>query len=126
MKGRTPRLGRPSKQEQGEAEGEHGKVFKAIVHPDRRRILLLLSERPRPVHDLSDHFDVSRPMISKHLRTLREAGLVESEMAGREQIYRPAEGKTVRLALQIAQADVHYDDIFQQVQKRLEPLPDDS
>ncbi len=51
-------------------------TFEALVDPTRRRILDLLRERPRLVGELVDLLEMSQPGISKHLRVLREAGLV--------------------------------------------------
>jgi DNA-binding transcriptional ArsR family regulator len=54
----------------------------------RRRMLELLHGRPLPAGAVADAFDeVSRPAVSRHLRVLREAGLVEVEVVGRERIY---------------------------------------
>ena len=64
------------------------KVFAAIAHPMRRRILDLLAERERPVHDLARHFGVSRPAVSQHLRILLAAELVVEQRQGRERLYR--------------------------------------
>ncbi|WP_197679227.1 ArsR/SmtB family transcription factor [Auraticoccus monumenti] len=63
-------------------------VFQAVDDPVRRRILELLHERPRPVHELVAVFDISRPAVSRHLRVLRESGLVVDEVSGRERRYR--------------------------------------
>lgn len=63
-------------------------VFQAVADPVRRRILALLHERPRPVHELVAVFDISRPAVSRHLRVLRESGLVVDEVSGRERRYR--------------------------------------
>lgn len=52
-------------------------TFEALVDPTRRRILDLLRERPRSVGELVDLLEMSQPGVSKHLRVLREAGLVE-------------------------------------------------
>ncbi|MCH6160031.1 ArsR/SmtB family transcription factor [Streptomyces marispadix] len=60
----------------------------ALADPVRREILVLLSTRPRNVGDITGHFAVSRPAVSRHLRVLREAGLVVAEDRGRERIYR--------------------------------------
>ncbi|WP_314175290.1 ArsR/SmtB family transcription factor [Streptomyces winkii] len=60
----------------------------ALADPVRREILVLLSTRPRNVSDITGHFDVSRPAVSRHLRVLREAGIVIAEDRGRERIYR--------------------------------------
>lgn len=51
-------------------------TFEALAEPTRRRILDLLRERPRLVGELVDLLEMSQPLISKHLRVLREAGLV--------------------------------------------------
>lgn len=62
-------------------------VFVGIAHPTRRAILELLHERPRPVGELAEVFDVSLPAISKHLRVLRESGLVREDVRGRYRVY---------------------------------------
>ncbi len=47
----------------------------------------MLHERSRPVHELAAVFDISRPAISRHLKVLKDAGLVTEEKAGRENVY---------------------------------------
>ncbi|MET8679729.1 metalloregulator ArsR/SmtB family transcription factor [Streptomyces sp. NPDC004647] len=51
--------------------------FDVLAEPARRRILDLLLERPRLVGELTDHLGLTQPGTSKHLRVLREAGLVK-------------------------------------------------
>src|SRR4051794_35672268 len=51
-------------------------TFEALADPTRKQILDLLRERPRLVGELVDLLDMSQPGISKHLRVLRDAGLV--------------------------------------------------
>jgi DNA-binding transcriptional ArsR family regulator len=51
-------------------------AFEALAEPTRRHILDLLRERPRVVGELVDLLGLSQPLISKHLRVLREVGLV--------------------------------------------------
>jgi len=63
-------------------------VFRAIADPTRRGILDRLRAGPVAVHALAADFDQSRPAVSKHLKVLRQAGLVAEERAGRERIYR--------------------------------------
>ncbi len=65
-----------------------GDVFDAIASPVRRALLDRLTDGPRPVHDLADGFDISRPAVSQHLRVLKRADLVIEERAGRERRYR--------------------------------------
>jgi|SRR5215469_4265762 len=62
-------------------------VFDALGEPVRRRILELLHEGPRPVVQLAQQLPVSRPAVSKHLRVLTTAGLVERRSAGTRNLY---------------------------------------
>jgi DNA-binding transcriptional ArsR family regulator len=63
-------------------------VFEVLAEPNRRRILELLRERERPVNDLVGLLRVSQPAVSKHLRVLREAGLVEARVDAQRRLYR--------------------------------------
>lgn len=60
----------------------------AIADPIRRRVLELVRDRELPAGELAAQFDVSRPAVSKHLRVLREAGLVHERRDGRLRLYR--------------------------------------
>ena len=60
-------------------------VFQAIVDPVRRDIITLLSEEALTVNQVAAEFDISRPAISKHLKILKECGIIELEKKGREQ-----------------------------------------
>ncbi len=62
-------------------------AFEVIGEPSRRELLELLQSGPRPVGELCRQSGLSQPSTSKHLRALREAGLVESHHAGRERLY---------------------------------------
>jgi DNA-binding transcriptional ArsR family regulator len=62
-------------------------VFRAIADPTRRAILDRLRAGPAPVNALAADFRQSRPAISKHLRVLREARLVDEQRSGRERLY---------------------------------------
>jgi DNA-binding transcriptional ArsR family regulator len=63
-------------------------VAAALADPVRREILLLLRDRERSAGELAACFDVSRPAVSRHLRVLRECGLVVDEARGRHRLYR--------------------------------------
>jgi DNA-binding transcriptional ArsR family regulator len=63
-------------------------AFAALSDPTRRTILERVSHGPRRAGDLARGFRMSRPAVSKHLRVLREAGLMEADKHGREQLYR--------------------------------------
>jgi DNA-binding transcriptional ArsR family regulator len=64
------------------AVANHDAVFKALADPTRREILALLREGSSTVGDIAGNFDMSRPAVSKHLRQLREAGLVIDKPVG--------------------------------------------
>ena len=61
-------------------------VFKAIADPVRRDIIGLLARENMTVNAVADHFTISRPAISKHLRVLRECGVVSVKQKGRERV----------------------------------------
>lgn len=63
-------------------------ALKAIAEPRRQEILRLVWSQERAAGEVASHFDVSRPAISKHLRILREAGLVEERRSGTQRLYR--------------------------------------
>lgn len=63
-------------------------TFEVLAEPSRRRILDLLAQRERPVGDLVKHTKMSQPLVSKHLRILREAGLVNVRIDGQHRRYR--------------------------------------
>jgi len=62
-------------------------VFRAVADPTRRRILARLRKSPLETGRIARAFPVSRPAISKHLRVLREAGLVRRRRQGRRCLY---------------------------------------
>lgn len=59
-------------------------VFQAIADPTRREIIGLLSRRSLNLNTVAEHFDISRPAVSKHIRILTECGLVVIRQQGRE------------------------------------------
>lgn len=65
-------------------------AFEALAEPNRRRILDLLCERERPAGELVDALGLSQPGVSKHLKALREAGLVKVTADGQRRLYRLA------------------------------------
>jgi len=63
-------------------------AFNAVAEPRRRQILDALAGGERPVNDLVELLGLAQPLVSKHLRVLREVGLVEVRDAGRQRLYR--------------------------------------
>ncbi|MEN7551076.1 metalloregulator ArsR/SmtB family transcription factor [Rapidithrix thailandica] len=59
-------------------------VFQAIADPTRREIMGLLVHNTLTLNGIVEHFEVSRPAISKHIKILEECGLVMIEQQGRE------------------------------------------
>jgi DNA-binding transcriptional ArsR family regulator len=70
------------------AGNQIGDPFEALGDPNRRTILGLLRNGGRSVGELADELPISRPAVSRHLRLLREAGLVVEEARGTRRIYR--------------------------------------
>lgn len=62
-------------------------VFAALADPTRRRLLELLAAGERSAGELAAEFDTSRPGVSRHLRVLREAGLVRARGEGQRRLY---------------------------------------
>jgi DNA-binding transcriptional ArsR family regulator len=63
-------------------------AFNAVAEPRRRQILDALAEGERPVNDLVKALDLPQPQVSKHLKVLREVGLVDVRDEGRRRVYR--------------------------------------
>jgi len=59
-------------------------VFQAIADPNRRAILSMLAEKRMTLNDVAENFEISRPAISKHIKILKECGLVIVIPQGRE------------------------------------------
>ena len=69
-------------------------VYQAIADPNRRAIINLLAGNKLTLNGVADHFDVSRPAISKHVKILTECGLIVIRQQGRER-YCEADLKTL-------------------------------
>src|SRR5256885_538212 len=63
-------------------------AIEVLAEPNRRRILDLLRDGERPVGDLVDSLRLTQPAVSKHLRVLRDAGLVEVRPDAQRRLYR--------------------------------------
>ncbi len=63
-------------------------AFEALGDPQRRAILELLADGGQSVGSLAEELPISRPAVSRHLRLLKEAGLVVEEPQGTKRIYR--------------------------------------
>jgi DNA-binding transcriptional ArsR family regulator len=63
-------------------------AFNAVAEPRRRQILEVLAGGERPVNELVRRLGLAQPQVSKHLRVLREVGLVDVREEGRQRMYR--------------------------------------
>ena len=63
-------------------------IFNAVAEPRRREILTFLARRERPVSEIVTGLQLDQPSVSKHLRVLRETGLVHMRCQGRQKFYR--------------------------------------
>ena len=63
-------------------------IFRTLADPSRRRILDLLRAGEKPVSVLVEELGMSQPAVSRHLRVLREAAMVESRVKGQQRFYR--------------------------------------
>lgn len=61
-------------------------AFRALSDPTRRGILMLLSQRDMTIGDVSEHFDITRAAVKKHLNILQEGALISVHSSGRERI----------------------------------------
>ena len=83
--------------------------MQALADPIRRDILFRLRELPLTAGAIAEAFPISRPAVSRHLRVLREAGLVCVEESGRERVYRLELGPLAQVEACIAALRVPQD-----------------
>ncbi|MFT3707115.1 MAG: metalloregulator ArsR/SmtB family transcription factor [Archangium sp.] len=62
-------------------------TFAALAEPNRFRIVELLIKGARPVNDICERLDLNQPQVSKHLRVLKDAGLVDVEARAQQRLY---------------------------------------
>ncbi len=74
-------------------------LLKAFAHPLRLAIVLEVRDGERCVHDLVAALDAGQPLVSQHLKILRQAGVLTGRRRGREIAYSIADGHVVNIAL---------------------------
>ena len=62
-------------------------ALKALAEPNRRVILQLVATEPRPVGDIASYLDITPQAVSRHLKVLREAGLVDERREGTRHLF---------------------------------------
>jgi DNA-binding transcriptional ArsR family regulator len=65
----------------------HATTFAALADPSRLRIFELLRDGPLPVGEIGDALQLRQPQVSKHLRVLKDAGLVDVEARAQQRLY---------------------------------------
>lgn len=99
-------------------------AFDVLAEPHRRRILDLLRDRERPVGALVDALALSQPAVSKHLRVLREAGLVEARGEAQRRIYRLRSEPLRELDIWLAPYRRLWAARLDDLERHLDALPD--
>jgi DNA-binding transcriptional ArsR family regulator len=94
--------------------------FEAIAEPNRRRLLELLGSGERPAGDLVAATGLSQPGVSKHLRQLREAGLVSVRAEGQRRLYRLEAGELAALESWLRQLREFWTDRLDALDDHLE------
>jgi DNA-binding transcriptional ArsR family regulator len=92
----------------------------ALSDPTRRRLLRLVGERPRKAGELATAFPVSRPAVSKHLRVLREAGLIDVESRGRTRIYHLVPGGITEVRRWVEETGRFWDSALEAFRRHVE------
>lgn len=97
-------------------------VFQVIGDPSRRKMLLLLCEDRLTINSLADHFDMSRPAVSKHIKILNNAGFISIEDSGRERYCSLKKDGFEELKTWIS----YFDEFWGSKLKKLESLMNDT
>jgi len=99
-------------------------VFEVIAEPRRRQILDLLRERERPVGELVDVLGLSQPGVSKHLRVLRDAGLVDVTADAQRRLYRIRPEPLQEIDEWLMPYRVAWRDRLDALERHLDDMPD--
>ena len=96
------------------------RAFAALADPTRRAILARLAEGEASVGELAEPFDMSQPAISRHLRVLEEAGLVEAGRAGKARPRRLAPGGIAPMRRFVDEMTTYWPDRFDRLAEFLD------
>jgi DNA-binding transcriptional ArsR family regulator len=97
--------------------------FAVLAEPTRREILDLLRDGERPVGDLVDRLAISQPAVSKHLRVLRDAGLVEVRADAQRRLYRVRPQPLAEIDEWLAPYRLLWSQSFDRLERHLEDNP---
>ncbi|MDQ1467522.1 MAG: hypothetical protein QOH10_1937 [Actinomycetota bacterium] len=99
-------------------------MFEVLAEPNRRRILDLLRADERTVGDLVAALDISQPGVSKHLRVLRDAGLVAVRADAQRRVYRLRPDPLREIDEWLAPYRVAWRDRLDTLERHLDEMPD--
>jgi DNA-binding transcriptional ArsR family regulator len=101
-------------------------AFELLAEPNRRRILDLLRVRERPVGDLVGELGVSQPAVSKHLRALREGGLVQVRSDAQRRLYRVRAEPLRAIDEWLEPYRLMWEASLDDLERHLDAMPDDA
>ncbi len=99
-------------------------TFDVLAEPTRRRILDLLLDRPRPVAELTEALGLTQPGTSKHLRVLREAGLVRVRAEAQRRWYELRPGPLAEIDAWLAPYRRLWSGSLDALERHLDTMPD--
>jgi DNA-binding transcriptional ArsR family regulator len=99
-------------------------AYAALADPSRRKILDLLRTKERTVGDLIAPLRLSQPGVSKHLKVLREAGLVEARPDGKQRWYRLRAEPLAEVDAWLEPYRAHWEARFDALERHLEENPE--
>ena len=99
-------------------------TFEVVAEPRRRQILDLLRDAERPVGELVDSLALTQPAVSKHLRLLRDAGLVEVRVDAQRRFYRLRPEPLTELDAWLAPYRALWADSLDALERHLDSMPD--
>jgi len=99
--------------------------FEVLAEPNRRRILDLLRVQERPVGELVAELSVSQPAVSKHLRVLRNAGLVAVRPEAQRRLYRVRTEPLQAMDAWLAPYRELWSQVFDMLEQHLDAMPYD-
>jgi DNA-binding transcriptional ArsR family regulator len=97
-------------------------VFQAIADPTRREILGMVSHKSMNINTVSDHFSVSRAAVYKHVKILRECGLVVVQQKGRERFCEARLEKLAEVSDWVSQYSKHWTSRLDSLDQYLKEL----
>jgi DNA-binding transcriptional ArsR family regulator len=99
-------------------------IFEVLAEPHRREILALLRDGERPVGDFVERLGIAQPTVSKHLKTLREHGLVTVRQDAQRRVYRLCPEPLRELETWLAPYRTLWSDRLTSLARHLDNTPD--